>query len=150
MKTEHRISHEMADPLLESFGESPKACMTNSSRSPANLKGKENPDLPSVCSNYWPPNVALSLCFNHLVLSTFRQCRSAIPLRSAKPIASIPSLTWLRTVPITVNNLFKSSAQGSDLAPFVGNGTKVKISSLECRNLPLKASSLLRPRAHSL
>ena len=20
--------------------------------------GKENPDLPSVCSNYWPPNVA--------------------------------------------------------------------------------------------
>ena len=79
----------MANPLLESFGESPKAWVTNSSRPPANLKGKENPDLPSVCSNYWPPNVALSLCFNHLVLSTFRQCRSAIPKRSAKPIASI-------------------------------------------------------------
>ena len=27
--------------------------------------------------------------FNHLVLSTFRQCRSAMPKRSAKPIASI-------------------------------------------------------------
>ena len=27
----------------------------------ANLKGKENPDLLSVCSNYWPPKVALSL-----------------------------------------------------------------------------------------
>ena len=45
--------------------------------------------LPLVCSNYWHPNVALSLCFNHLVLSTFWQCRSAIPQRSAKPIANI-------------------------------------------------------------
>jgi hypothetical protein len=61
----------MANPLLESFGESPKACVINSSRPPANLKRKENPDLPSVCSNYWPPNVALSLCFNHLVFGTF-------------------------------------------------------------------------------
>ena len=26
---------------------------------PEKLKGKENPDLPLVCSNYWPPNVAL-------------------------------------------------------------------------------------------
>ena len=67
---------EMANPLLESFGETPKICATNSSRPQTDLKG--NPDLPSVCSNYWPPNVALSLCFNHLVLSTFRQCRSAI------------------------------------------------------------------------
>ena len=103
--------------MLESFGESPKACVINSSRPPEKLKGKENPDLPSVCSNYWPPNVALSLCFNHLVLSTFWQCRSAIPKRSAKPIASIQypphstvplekhlreliiclSLTWLST-----------------------------------------------------
>jgi hypothetical protein len=32
--------------------------VTNSSRPPANLKGKGNPDLPSVCSNFWPPNVA--------------------------------------------------------------------------------------------
>jgi hypothetical protein len=44
----------MADPVLESSGESPKACVTNSSRPPEKLKGKENPDLPSVCSNYWP------------------------------------------------------------------------------------------------
>jgi hypothetical protein len=44
---------------LESFRESPKACVTNSSRPPANLKGKGNPDLPLVCSNYWPPIVAL-------------------------------------------------------------------------------------------
>ena len=62
----------MANPVLESFGESPKACVTNSSRPSAKLKGKENPDLPLVCLNYWPPNVALSLCFNHLVLLTFR------------------------------------------------------------------------------
>ena len=86
------ISHGMANPLLDSFGKSPKACVTNSSHPPANLKGKENPDLPLVCLNYWPPIVALSLCFNHLVLSTFWQHwqrRSAIPQRSAKPIASI-------------------------------------------------------------
>ena len=69
----------MANPVLESFRESPKACVTNSSRPLEKLKGKENPDLPTVCSNYWPPIVALSLCFNNLVLSTFRQCRSAIP-----------------------------------------------------------------------
>ena len=30
--------------------------------------------------------------------------------------------------PFPVNKLFKFSAQGSDLAPSVGNGTKVKIS----------------------
>ena len=75
----------MANPLLES----PKACVINFSCPLANLKEKENPDLPLVCSNYWLPNVALSLCFNHLVLSTIWQCRSAIPQRSAKPIASI-------------------------------------------------------------
>ena len=39
--------------------------------------------------NYWPPIVALSLCFNHFVLSTFRQCRFANPKRSAKPILLI-------------------------------------------------------------
>jgi hypothetical protein len=38
----------MVNPLLESFGESPKAYVKNSSSSPANLKGKENTDLPSV------------------------------------------------------------------------------------------------------
>ena len=74
---------------LESFGAPPRICATNSSPPPTDLKAKGSPDLPSVCSNYWPPIVALSLCFNHLVLSTFRQCRSAIPKRSAKPIASI-------------------------------------------------------------
>ena len=75
--------------MLESFREPPRICATNSSLPPTDLKGIGNPDLPSVCSNYWPPIVALSLCFNHLVLSTFRQCRFAIPQRSAKPIASI-------------------------------------------------------------
>ena len=78
----------MANPVLEIFRESPKACVTNSGRPPEKLKGKENPDLPLVCSNYWPPNVALSLYFNHLVLSTFQQSMSAIPKRSVKPIAS--------------------------------------------------------------
>ena len=33
----------------------------------------------------------------------------------------------LNLPPFTVNNLFKLSAQGRDLAPFVGNGTKVQI-----------------------
>ena len=37
---------EMANPLQESFGEPPKACVTNSSRPLANLKEKGNPDLP--------------------------------------------------------------------------------------------------------
>ena len=76
INSEPQISHGMANPLLESFEESPNACMINSSRRPANFKGKENPELPSVCSNYWPPNMALSLCLQ-------------IPQRSAKPIASI-------------------------------------------------------------
>ena len=84
-----RLVMVMANPLLESFGEFPKICLTNSRRPPANLKGKGNPDMPSVCLNYWPPIVALSLCFNHLVLWTFRQCKSAISKRSAKPIVSI-------------------------------------------------------------
>ena len=48
----------MVNPLLESLGEPPTACVTNFSRPLANLKGKGNPDLPSVCLNYWPPNVA--------------------------------------------------------------------------------------------
>ena len=78
---------EKADPLLESFGETPRICVTDSSRPLTDLKGKETPDLPSVFSNYWPLIVALSLYFNHLVLSTFRQCRSAVPKISAKPIA---------------------------------------------------------------
>ena len=67
----------------------PKGLHDKFQPSPVNLKEKETPDLPSVCLNYWPPNVALSLCFNHLVLLTFWQCRSAIPKRYAKPIASI-------------------------------------------------------------
>ena len=36
----------MANPPLESFGEFPKAYVINSSCPPANIKGKENPDLP--------------------------------------------------------------------------------------------------------
>ena len=53
INSEHQISHGMANPLLESFGKSPKVCVINSSHPPTNLKGKENPDLPSACSNYW-------------------------------------------------------------------------------------------------
>ena len=49
----------MTNPLLESFGEPTKAFVTNSSNPPANLKGKRNPNLPSVCSNYWDPIMAL-------------------------------------------------------------------------------------------
>ena len=64
------------------LGQTPLVSLTNSSRPLEKFKGKENPDLPSVCTNYWPPNVALSLCFDHLVLSTFWQSRSAIPKRS--------------------------------------------------------------------
>ena len=70
---------EVANSLLESFREPPKAFMTNSSRTPTDLKGKENPDLPLVCSNYWPPIMAFCLCFNYLILSTFRQCSQMRP-----------------------------------------------------------------------
>ena len=72
---------EMANPLLESFKEPSKILTTNSSR-PLTSKGKE-PDLPLVCSNYWPPIVALSLCFNHLAMQV---CN---PQEMHKPIASI-------------------------------------------------------------
>ena len=93
--------------LLESFRTTPRIRATNSSRPLMEIKGKGNPNLTWVCSNYWPPIVALSLCFNHLILPTFRQCRCAILNRSTKLIASIHSrvsiqktlsLTWLRTI----------------------------------------------------
>ena len=50
-----------------------------------------------------------------------------------------PWVENLNFPPITVNNLFKFSDQGSDLAPFIGNGTKVKIPS-EIKS-PLDTSS---------
>ena len=62
------FSHWMANPVLESFRESPKACVTNSSRPPEILKGKENPDLPLVCSNYWPPNFLIFIILLHWIL----------------------------------------------------------------------------------
>ena len=70
---------------IESFRESPKACVTNSSRPLLNLKGKENPDLQLVCSNYWPPNLALSLCFNHLVFRTFVNANLQSPRDQPSP-----------------------------------------------------------------
>ena len=36
---------DMANPLLESFREPPRICVTNSSRSQTDLTGKGNPDL---------------------------------------------------------------------------------------------------------
>ena len=39
----------------------------------------------------------------------------------------IPWAEGLNLPPITVNNFFICSVQGSNLAPFIGNGTKVKI-----------------------
>ena len=70
---------EIANPLLESFGEPPKACVTNSNSPPANLKGKGNPDMPQVCSNYWPPNVAqfVFLPLVTLVLFAMQVCNIA-------------------------------------------------------------------------
>ena len=38
------ISHGMANPQLKSFREPLKACVTNSTCPPANLKGNENQD----------------------------------------------------------------------------------------------------------
>ena len=46
------------------------------------------------------------------------------------PTKGAESLPWEEKSnfpPFSVNNLLKFSAQGSDLAPFVGNGTKPKI-----------------------
>ena len=80
---------EMAIPLLESFRNTPRIRATNSGRPLEDIKGKGNPVLLLVGSNYWPSILALSLCFNHLVRSTFWQCRSAIPQKSANPIVSI-------------------------------------------------------------
>ena len=56
-----RLVREMANPLLHSFGEPPRILATNSNSPPIDLKKKGNTDLPSVCSNYWPPIAALSL-----------------------------------------------------------------------------------------
>ena len=38
----------MANPLLESFREPPRTCVTNSSHPLTDLEEKGNPDLPSV------------------------------------------------------------------------------------------------------
>ena len=51
-----------------------------------------------------------------------------VPLPT-KGVKSLFLTENLNVLPITVNNLFKFSARKSDLAPFVGNGTKVKTSS---------------------
>ena len=48
------------------------------------------------------------------------------------PTKGAESLPWaenLNFLLLTVNNVFKFSAQGSNLTPFIGNGTKVKIPS---------------------
>ena len=50
----------------------------------------------------------------------------SLPTKGAK---SHPWTESLNFPPFTVNNLFKFSAQGRDLAPFFGNGIKVKIPS---------------------
>ena len=89
---------EMANPL-ESFGESPKACVTNSNRLPAKLKGKGNPDLPSVCSNYWPPIVALSLCLTIWYFRPFSNAGLQSPrnLPSPQPLSTTQFSTLRET-----------------------------------------------------
>ena len=47
-----------------------------------------------------------------------------LPTKGAK---SLPKTEHLNFPPFSVNNLFKFSAKGRDLAPFIGNGTKVKV-----------------------
>ena len=44
-----------------------------------------------------------------------------------KDANSLPREESLNLPPFTVNNLFKFFAQGVNLTPFFGNGTKVKI-----------------------
>ena len=53
-------------------------------------------------------------------------------VRVPLPTKGVKSLPWAESLnfpPFTVNNLIKFSAQGRDFAPFLGNGTKVKIAS---------------------
>ena len=99
---------EMATLQLESFGEPPKACVTNSSHPLANLKEKGN----QICQ-WFVQTIGLlmwhNLCFNHLVPSTFQQCSSAInpevcqahsqhPTHSTVPLEKTASLMQLRTM----------------------------------------------------
>jgi hypothetical protein len=49
---------ELAGSLLKRFGASPKSHAINSICPLTDPKGKENPYLLLVCSNYWPPFVA--------------------------------------------------------------------------------------------
>ena len=74
--------------------------MKNSSCPPVNLKGKGNPDLPSVCSNYWPPIIALSLCFNHLVLLTFWQFQVCNPTEICQAHSQYYVITHNSLIPI--------------------------------------------------
>ena len=64
--------------LLESFRKPPKAFVMNSSHPQRTSKEKEI----QICHQFVQVIDLLtwhSLCFNHLVLSNFWQCRSAIP-----------------------------------------------------------------------
>ena len=67
----------------------------------------------------------MSLCKGGL---TSEGILTLVPL----PTKSVKSPSWtesLNFLPIQVNNLFKFSAQDSNLAHLFGNGTKVKIPS---------------------
>ena len=60
------------------------------------------------------------------LISNFFSFWSPLPTKVAK---SLPWAEYLIFPPIAVNNLFKFSAQGSNLTPFIGNGTKFQIPS---------------------
>ena len=113
------ISHGDAKPtVLESFGEPPQACVIKSYCPPANLKGKANPDLPSVSSNYWPPTMEQFVfylpfgTFDLMAMQVYNPpeiCKahsqypphSTVPLEENPPLFKfmtnkrISSLTWL-------------------------------------------------------
>ena len=83
----------MANPVLESFRESPKASMTNSSRPTKKLEGKENPDLPSVCLQKSTVD-----CL-HFYISDLNESTYSPGTRLAGTSTSSISVHWKKTAP---------------------------------------------------
>ena len=76
-------------------------------------------ELKIDCETSWNFNSQLKTYF--LLLFIIKLTKLCINVSNHSPNQNFP--------PFSVNNLFKFSTQGSDLEPFVGNGTEVKIPS---------------------
>ena len=137
---------EMANPLLESFGEPPRICVINSSRPLTDLKGKGNPDLPLVCSSYWPPiahsqcpphsraslEKNLSLTWLHAQCLFYKHSQNEICLNICKPSIRNPrpkQSFWANTSPVDLR--FKNTFHDFCQDKFLSVGDQIRKAKLK-------------------